>query len=104
MKLIEINLSEVTLDKVKSLCISLSERYDGCTIYKTIGYRSEGSYLFEEPSEDIKKEQGYGLKVLTEEEDLNRIEKILRTQLKGTQIKWVQVVSYEITTNHLEMV
>ena len=104
MKLIEINLSEVTLDKVKSLCICLSERYDGCTIYKTIGYRSKDSYLFEEPSEDIKQEQGYGLKVLTEEEDLNRIEKILRTQLKDTHIKWVQVVSYEIKTNHLEMV
>ena len=103
MKLVEINLVGVTLENVRNLCISLSERYEGCTVYKTIGYWSDDTYQIEVSYEGIRQEQGYGIKVLTEEEDLNRMEKVLRTELKDTSLKWVQVVSYEVKTNHLEL-
>lgn len=101
MKLIEINLSGSSLEGVKSLCVSLSERFSGCTLYETTGYWSEEGYL--SSYEGIKEEQGYGVKVLIEEDDLSRLEKVLRVQLSGSGLKWVQVLSYEIDTHHVNL-
>ena len=75
MKLIEINLSG-TNESVKSLCEALSRRFLGCTLYRTIGYWSEEVYLFKKSYEWIKEEQGYGIKVLIEE-DLDQVEKVI---------------------------
>lgn len=103
MKLIEINLSEINLEEIESLCVSLSERFPSCTLYKTTGYWSEEGYLFKNSYEGIKKEMGYGIKVLIEEDNLNRLEKILRVKLSDSDLKWVQVVSYEVDTHHIKI-
>ena len=103
MKLIEINLSGSNLEGIKSLCVSLSERFSGCTLYETTGYWSEEDYLFKKSYEGVKEEQGYGIKVLIEEEDLSRLEKVLKVQLSGSGLKWVQVLSYEIDTHHVNL-
>lgn len=102
MKLIEINLSGTNEDHVKSLCEALSRRFLGCTLYKTIGYWSEEGYLFKDSYQGISEEQGYGIKVLIEE-DLDQVEKIIRTYLSETEIKWVQVISYDVDTNHVQL-
>ena len=99
MKLVEINLKGSNLDELKRLCVSLSERYEGCTLYQNIGYYNEGNKL----KRSYKGTKGYGIKVLTEEQDLNRMEKIIRTDLLGMSINWIQVVSYEVDTTHLEL-
>lgn len=102
MKLIEINLSGTNEETVKSLCEALSKRFSGCTLYRTIGYWSEEGYLFKTSYEEIKEEPGYGIKVLIGE-DLDQVEKIIRTYLSDTDLKWVQVVSYEVDTNHVQL-
>ena len=102
MKLIEINLSGTDETNVKSLCEALSRRFSGCTLYRTIGYWSEEGYLFKKSYEEITEEQGYGIKVLIEEE-LDQVEKIIRTYLSETDLKWVQVVSYEVDTHHVNL-
>lgn len=102
MKLIEINLSGTNEENVKSLCEALSRRFLGCTLYKTIGYWSEEGYLFKKSYERIKEEQGYGIKVLIEE-DLDQVEKIIRTYLSEADLSWVQVVSYEVDTHHVNL-
>lgn len=102
MKLVEINLLGTKVENVKSLCEALSRRFSGCTLYRTIGYWSDEGYLFKESYEGIKEEQGYGIKVLIEEE-WGQVEKIIRTYLSDTELKWVQVVSYEVDTNHVQL-
>ncbi len=102
MKLIEINLSGTNDENVKRLCEALSRRFGGCTLYRTIGYWSEEGYLFKKSYDEIKEEQGYGIKVLIEE-DLDQVEKIIRTELNSSDIKWVQVISYDVNTNHIEL-
>ena len=102
MKLIEINLSGTDEENVKRLCESLSRRFAGCTLYRTIGYWSEEGYLFKKSYEEIKEEQGYGIKVLIEE-DLDQVEKIIRTYLADTDLNWIQVVSYEVDAHHVTL-
>ena len=102
MKLIEINLSGTDDENVKSLCEALSRRFAGCTLYRTIGYWSDEGYLFKKSYEGIKEEQGYGIKVLIEE-DLDQVEKIIRTYLSEADLSWVQVVSYEVDTHHVNL-
>ena len=102
MKLIEINLSGTKEEKVKSLCEALSRRFSGCTLYRTIGYWSEEGYLFKESYEGITEEEGYGIKVLIEE-DLDQVEKVIRTYLSETEINWVQVVSYRVDIHHVNL-
>lgn len=102
MKLVEINLSGTNEENVKGLCEDLSRRFLGCTLYRTIGYWSDEGYLFKESYEGIKEEQGYGIKVLIEEE-WGQVEKIIRTYLSDTELKWVQVISYEVDTNHVQL-
>ena len=101
MKLIEINLSG-TNESVKSLCEALSRRFLGCTLYRTIGYWSEEGYLFKKSYEGIKEEQGYGIKVLIEE-DLDQVEKVIRTYLADTDLNGIQIVSYEVDTHHVNL-
>jgi hypothetical protein len=100
MKLIEINLSGTDETNVKSLCEALSKRFSGCTLYRTIGYWSEEGYLFKKSYEEIT--EGYGIKVLIEE-DLGQVEKVIRTYLSDKDLKWVQVVSYEVDTHHVSL-
>ena len=102
MNLIEINLSGTNKETVKSLCEALSRRFLGCTLYKTIGYWSEEGYIFKKSYEGITEEEGYGIKVLIEE-DLDQVEKIIRTYLSDTEVRWVQVVSYQVDTNHVNL-
>ncbi len=102
MKLVEINLPRTEEKSVKSLCEALSRRFSGCTLYRTMGYWSEEGYLFKESYEDIKEEEGYGIKVLIGE-DLDQVEKIIRTYLSDSDLKWVQVVSYDVDTNHVQI-
>jgi hypothetical protein len=102
MRLIEINLSGTNEEKVKALCEDLSKRFSGCTLYKTIGYWSDEGYLFKESYEGITEEEGYGIKVLTEE-SLEQVEKVIRTYLSDTELNWVQVVSYEVDTHHVNL-
>ena len=99
MKLVEINISGTKVENVKSLCEALSRRFSGCTLYRTIGYWSEEGYRFKD---SYGEEQGYGVKVLIEE-DLGQVEKIIRTYLSETELKWVQVISYEVDTNHVQL-
>ena len=102
MKLIEINLSGIDEENVKSLCEALSKRFSGCTLYRSIGYCSEEGYLVKKYYEGIKEEHGYGIKVLIEE-DLDQVEKIIRTYLSDTETNWVQVVSYEVNSHHVNL-
>ena len=102
MNLIEINLSGTNKETVKSLCEALSRRFLGCTLYKTIGYWSEQGYIFKKSYEGITEEEGYGIKVLIEE-DLDQVEKIIRTYLSDTEVRWVQVVSYQVDTHHVNL-
>ena len=102
MNLIEINLSGTNKETVKSLCEALSRRFLGCTLYKTIGYWSEEGYIFKKSYEGITEEEGYGIKVLIEE-DLDKVEKIIRTYLSDTEVRWVQVVSYQVDTHHVNL-
>ena len=102
MKLIEINLSGTDEENVKRLCEALSRRFSCCTLYRNIGYWSEEGYLFKNSYEDITEEQGYGIKVLIEE-DLGQVEKIIRTYLSETEVRWVQVISYEVDTHHVNL-
>ena len=102
MKLVEINLSGTNDENVKSLCEALSWRFEGCTLYRTIGYWSEEGYLFKKSYEEIKEEQGYGIKVLIEE-DLDQVEKVIRTYLSDTELNWIQVVSYDVDTHHVNL-
>jgi hypothetical protein len=102
MNLIEINLSGTNKETVKSLCEALSRRFLGCTLYKTIGYWSEEGYIFKKSYEGITEEEGYGIKVLIEE-DLDQVEKIIRTYLSDTEVRWVQVVSYQVDTHHVNL-
>ena len=104
MKLVEINLSGSSGEKVKSLCEALSRRFLGCTLYKTIGYWSGEGYLFKKSYEGITEEQGYGIKVLIEDDQgLIRLEKIIRVELTDTDLKWVQVLSYDVDTHHVNL-
>ena len=102
MKLVEINISGTKVENVKSLCEALSRRFSGCTLYRTIGYWSEEGYRFKDSYEGVSEEQGYGVKVLIEE-DMGQVEKIIRTYLSETELKWVQVISYEVDTNHVQL-
>lgn len=102
MNLVEINLLGTNEDNVKRLCEALSRRFSGCTLYRTIGYWSEEGYLFKKSYEGITEEEGYGIKVLIEE-DLDQVEKIIRTYLSETETNWVQVVSYEVDTHHVNL-
>ena len=102
MNLIEINLSGTNKETVKSLCEALSRRFLGCTLYKTIGYWSEEGYIFKKSYEGITEEEGYGIKVLIEE-DLDQVEKIIRTYLSDTEVMLVQVVSYQVDTHHVNL-
>lgn len=102
MNLVEINLSGTNEESVKRLCGSLSKRFLGCTLYRTIGYWSEEGDLFKKSYEGIKEEQGYGIKFLIEE-DLDQVEKIIRTYLSETELNWVQVVSYGVDTHHVDL-
>jgi len=104
MKLVEINLSGSNLERVKTLCESLSKRFSGCTLYKTTGYWTEEGYWTEDSYEGITKEEGYGVKVLIDDsDDLNRLEKVIRVELKDSDFKWVQVLSYEVNTHHVDL-
>jgi hypothetical protein len=100
MNLIEINLSGTNEENVKSLCEALSRRFLGCTLYRTIGYWSEEGYIFNKSYEGIT--EGYGIKVLIEE-DLDQVEKIIRTYVSDTEVRWVQVVSYQVDTHHVNL-
>lgn len=102
MKLLEINLSGTNEDNVKILCEALSRRFSGCTLYRTICYWSEEGYLFKECYEGITEEQGYGIKVLIEE-DIDQVEKVIRTYLSETELNWVQIISYEVNTHHVNL-
>lgn len=102
MKLIEINLSGASLKNIKSLCESLSRRFSGCTLYKTMGYWSREGYQFKKYYGGVSEEEGYGIKILTEE-NLDQVEKIIRTYLSDTEINWIQVVSYEVDTHHVNL-
>ncbi len=62
MNLVEINLSGTNEENVKRLCESLSRRFSGCTLYRTLGYWSEEGYLFKKSYEGITEEEGYGIK------------------------------------------
>lgn len=103
MKSVEINLSGLNLEGVKSLCASLSERFSSCSLFQYMDYWSEEGNLVKSSYGGIKEEQGYGIKVLIEEDNLNRLEKILRVQLSGSDLKWVQVLVYEIDTHHVNL-
>lgn len=98
MNLVEINLSGTNEENVKSLCEALSRRFSGCTLYKTLGYWSEEGYLFKKSYEGITEEQGYGIKVLIED-NLDQVKKVIRTCLSETKVKWVQVMSYDVDTH-----
>ena len=87
-------------ENVKSLCEALSRRFSGCTLYRNIGYWSEEDHIFKRSYVGI--EEGYGIKFLIEE-DLGQVEKILRTYLSEAEENWVQVVSYEVDTNHVHL-
>ena len=102
MKLVEINLLGIDLKEVKRLCESFSKRFSGCTLYKTVGYWSEEGYLFKKSYDGITEEDGYGLKILIED-DIDQVEKIIRTYLSDTDLNWVQVVSYEVNTHHVNL-
>lgn len=102
MNLVEINLSGTNEENVKRLCESLSRRFLGCTLYRTLGYWSEEGYLFKKSYEGITEEEGYGIKVLIEE-DIDQVEKIIRTYLSDTEVKWVQVLSYKVDTHHVDL-
>lgn len=102
MKLIEINLSRTNEENVKSLCEALSRRFLGCTLYRNIGYWSEEGYQSKKDYEEIKEEQGYGIKLLIEE-DLDQVEKIIRTYLSDTDLNCIQIVSYGVDTHHLHL-
>ena len=100
MNIVEINLSGAEEENVKSFCKTLSRRFLGCTLYRTIGYWSEDSY--KSSYDGIKEIKGYGIKVLTEEE-IDQVEKVIRTYLSGTNIQRVQVVSYKVDANHVDL-
>lgn len=101
MKRVEINLSDVEESLVKTLCMKLSKKFSGCTVYKALGYWDEQGHLWKDSYDSIKEESGYGVVILIGDHPIEVVDEIVREVLTGSTVEWVQVVSYEVETSHI---